>query len=601
MGLEAASVVVSIITTPNIDRRVINEEIVGSCINLMKLSLLKHIVPSLNNTGHLMATASATGSPQPRKRRRSNESSIPSKDLKKIYKYISTTISLQISLMERLESLVQNLALEDSHLLILCSGALQALVIDCNACQSDTLPPAQQLQILGISILKTAFGRYAVHRDTILEDILHVFPELPTGKRSLRAFPVSYNSANHPSALLDMNAKLVGNLLSNGTPPHFVQMVSILIVQLLQSCVVRPSYPDDQEDAAALRSGLRTSQAVADTFVLHLLKRCIKTKGGGTSEYRPFLSNLVEDFLLLLMIPEYPAAHMLLSTVQRLLNQELTRMSPLFGAKKSSQQFDIPFLNTIFDTMGKICSVQARVLDAARRQPMHIQADVPMSDVSDQPVNCTCGSQSDEEFLIQCDQCHRIQHGSCVGIPNQEILPEEWICDECRLGKIQTQNRSKFSGLDAIVGQKSYTLHHSFQAAIAHRLGVDMGNSVRFHLARWMDELNQLENDGKKAPSPRKIVSVLLEYWDSPGPAGAPLTEDGSNRVILNLLAGTLSSFRKQMGFLIKIMADEGSPALRKLTLKVIEKVCALMIIGFCLFLTLPFVILCRRSREILV
>ena len=247
-----------------------------------------------------------------------------------MYKYIGTTVSLQIALMEQLEKLVQTVALDDSHLLIVCSGALQALVIDCNASNSNsTLPPAQQLQTLGIAILQTAFAKYPVHRDTILEDILHLLPELPSGKRSLRAFPVSYNSANYPSALLDMNAQVVGNLVSNGSAPHFVQMVSILLVQLLQSCVVRPSYPEDeQEGTTTLRSGLRTSQAVADTFVLHLLKRCVKTRGGGTSEYRPFLSNLVEDFLLLLLIPEYPAAHMWLSTVQRLLNQDLVLLCP---------------------------------------------------------------------------------------------------------------------------------------------------------------------------------------------------------------------------------------------------------------------------------
>lgn len=371
-GLEAAAIVLFIATTPNVDPRAIHEDAIEACITLLRLHLTKHLVPALNQTGHFVGAASAAEptSPGGKKRRRSSGNAgagvVPPKDLKKVYKHIHNTIQLQLVLMDRFERLIQQLPLDDQQILLLANGALPALEIDCSASPppSKSVPPAQQLQLASIGIITAAFRKYPLHRDTILEDLFPVMLNLPTGKRSLRAFPVSYESAASPSALEALNAQTVGSLLGNQELPHYIQMMTALVMSLVQACVVRPTYPAVEENEQGepqppgrLQSGLQSAQAIADSFVAQLLKRCTRTKGGEVSEFRPVLANLVEDLLLVLIIPEYPAAELLVSALQLRLNQDLTRASPVFN-KQTQIQAEATYLNSAFDAMGKICMVR---------------------------------------------------------------------------------------------------------------------------------------------------------------------------------------------------------------------------------------------------
>ena len=45
-------------------------------------------------------------------------------------------------------------------------------------------------------------------------------------------------------------------------------------------------------------------------------------------------------------------------------------------------------------------------------------------------------------FYVQCDVCKVWQHGACVGLTNDETLPEYYYCDDCRgdLHKIYTSS-----------------------------------------------------------------------------------------------------------------------------------------------------------------
>ena len=45
---------------------------------------------------------------------------------------------------------------------------------------------------------------------------------------------------------------------------------------------------------------------------------------------------------------------------------------------------------------------------------------------------CVCGRGYSGEFMLDCGQCHRWFHGSCVGVP-RDRPPDRWVCDGCRL------------------------------------------------------------------------------------------------------------------------------------------------------------------------
>lgn len=63
---------------------------------------------------------------------------------------------------------------------------------------------------------------------------------------------------------------------------------------------------------------------------------------------------------------------------------------------------------------------------AGRRDRISL-SDQPSDDV----VHCMCGSDVDEGFMIQCEQCLCWQHGDCIGI-RSNLLPKKYICYICR-------------------------------------------------------------------------------------------------------------------------------------------------------------------------
>jgi len=262
----------------------------------------------------------------------------------------------------------------------------------------------------------------------------------------------------------------------------------------------------------------------------------------------------------------------------------LMRASPVFS-KASQTISEATYLNSAFDAMGKICAVQARILATSRAKPIQMitDDDVPMSNhtstSAEEEVKCHCQESLEDVLVLACDHCNTFFHGQCVGFPDAESIPEQWSCDACCLGKIAVREQRKLSNDEAAFIDQNYALHHSFQAVTAHKLGVEnLDDAVHFHLARWVDELERrglMDVGLKNGAHPRKIIARLLEHWDVPGPAAEPLTDEGGVRVVLAVLANTsplFRAFRKQIGFLLRLMADESTHSLRKLSLKVVEK-----------------------------
>lgn len=35
-------------------------------------------------------------------------------------------------------------------------------------------------------------------------------------------------------------------------------------------------------------------------------------------------------------------------------------------------------------------------------------------------------------FFVQCDSCHVWQHGGCMGLNDESIIPEEYYCEKCK-------------------------------------------------------------------------------------------------------------------------------------------------------------------------
>ncbi|CAL8321731.1 unnamed protein product [Lota lota] len=161
-----------------------------------------------------------------------------------------------------------------------------------------------ELQLCSIQLVTAVFARYKKHRQLILEEVFTSLARLPTSKRSLRQFRINSSSVDKE--------------------PQYIQMVTALVLQLIQCVVHLPSekHVENVHDKKAdqdvlIINSYETTMRTAQNFLLVFLKKCGSKQG--EDDYRPLFENFVHDLLMTLNKPEWPAAELLLSLLGRLL------------------------------------------------------------------------------------------------------------------------------------------------------------------------------------------------------------------------------------------------------------------------------------------
>ncbi|KAG7253271.1 hypothetical protein CRUP_014211 [Coryphaenoides rupestris] len=157
----------------------------------------------------------------------------------------------------------------------------------------------RELQLCSIKLVTAVFARYKKHRQLILEEVFTSLARLPTSKRSLRHFRVNSSGV--------------------GTEPLYIQMVSALVLQLIQSVVQLRSqtHPEKEDEDELITGSYEAAMRTSQNFLLVFLKKCGSKQG--EEDYRPVFENFVQDLLTVLNQPEWPAAEVLLGLLGRLL------------------------------------------------------------------------------------------------------------------------------------------------------------------------------------------------------------------------------------------------------------------------------------------
>lgn len=186
------------------------------------------------------------------------------------------------------------------------------------------------------------FSKYDKHRRLLLDDILASIARLPSSKRSLRTYRL--NS--------DEN----------------IQMLTALVLQLIQCVVELPeqlaknsssggnkSTSENsgsgglKEDPAPPSKGDSGASVDRDVLISHRYEMAMGTaysflsvflqKTGSKNEeidYRPLFENFVQDLLLTVNKPEWPAAELLLSFLGKLLVQKFSNKNTDMSLRVSS-------------------------------------------------------------------------------------------------------------------------------------------------------------------------------------------------------------------------------------------------------------------------
>lgn len=610
-------------STPDMDRRLVSEDCIESCILLLRYHLTKNVTPMLTNTGHLPmlehskhSTSNETTTPTPKKRRRSSGAAVNQgilKELKEVYKLITASIPLLIQLFEAMEKLIYAVQMDDQPLLTLSSAAMSVFGID----PYQGNDQCHLLHITSIGLVTAISRRHPKHRTILTEDLFPVLLQLPSSKKSQRTFPVPSPPPFSPRFKRSSGGE--------SDPQPCIQAMSVLIVSLIQSCVTFPSCTEQGDDvegstltvqgsntrlaAAKLNSGLVECQGFCDQLVAQILQRCSrKGEDGGASEFRPILSNLVDDCLVMQLLPEHPAAEMLLLTLSRGLANDIFKASSSAKTSSTSRNpastLESTYLATAFDILGKISASVAGILASQRERPLSIARQIQENQKSKSEghnVNsCFCGRYTFvDSLMVCCDTCRGFFHGECVGENRDTLLAagrrKQWQCDDCKLKSMALEETRAFVSRRAIRAKVPDAVPpiietHVFRQLVLTHLSDNPDSSPGFKFARefllamWVKDLCA-ENGEDSGINPGVLAQQFLDLWDRPHAnilasknmgTTSLLNKDGYHRLMITLAAtksDLVASFPRQIGLLIQFMADEAFVSIRKLAVKALSQV----------------------------
>uniref|UniRef100_A0A8C2DXM3 Nipped-B protein n=1 Tax=Cyprinus carpio TaxID=7962 RepID=A0A8C2DXM3_CYPCA len=190
-----------------------------------------------------------------------------------------------------------------------------------------------ELQLCAIKLVTAVFSRYEKHRQLILEEIFTSLARLPTSKR------------NGGSCFLHVDSVCVFRLNSSDAEgePIFIQMVSALVLQLIQCVVHLPSEKDSEDDHRKvdddvfITNSYETARRTAQNFLSVFLKKCGSKQG--EEDYRPLFENFVQDLLSTVNKPEWPASELLLSLLGRLLVHQFSNKQTEMALRVASLDY----------------------------------------------------------------------------------------------------------------------------------------------------------------------------------------------------------------------------------------------------------------------
>ncbi|ELW53480.1 Nipped-B-like protein [Tupaia chinensis] len=304
---DACLTTINIMTSPNMPKAVYIEDVIERVIQYTKFHLQNTLYPQYDPVYRLDPHGGGLLSS---KAKRAKCSTHKQRVIVMLYNKVCDIVS---SLSELLEIQL----LTDTTILQVSSMGITPFFVE----------NVSELQLCAIKLVTAVFSRYEKHRQLILEEIFTSLARLPTSKRSLRNFRL--NSS-------DMDGE-----------PMYIQMVTALVLQLIQCVVHLPSSekdPNSEEDSnkkvdqdVVITNSYETAMRTAQNFLSIFLKKCGSKQG--EEDYRPLFENFVQDLLSTVNKPEWPAAELLLSLLGRLLVHQFSNKSTEMALRVASLDY----------------------------------------------------------------------------------------------------------------------------------------------------------------------------------------------------------------------------------------------------------------------
>jgi cohesin loading factor subunit SCC2 len=276
----ACEIALNIMTTKNMSKEIIFENVIEYITLFIKSQLSKTIFPEYDP---LYRNDNQSNDPLLTKQKRSKVTGTKCKQVQILYNKI-------VSLFQGINDLIPLGKYIDTIILSISSFTISCIYVE----------NIFDLQAHSINILPELFFRYENHRDLILDDLLLSIIRLPTSKKSLRCYRL-------PSG-------------------ESIQMFTALIMNLIHSpvSIINTNLADTSNELHLLNT-YSLAQNVAFKFLTLFFRSC-GTKQG-EDDYRIIFENFLADLLITANRPEWPASEILLTLLSRILMKNFSNHS----------------------------------------------------------------------------------------------------------------------------------------------------------------------------------------------------------------------------------------------------------------------------------
>ncbi|KAL9822740.1 nipped-B-like protein [Geothlypis trichas] len=304
---DACLTAINIMTSPNMPKAVYIEDVIERVIQYTKFHLQNTLYPQYDPVYRVDPHGGGILSS---KAKRAKCSTHKQRVIVMLYNKVCDIVS---SLSELLEIQL----LTDTTILQISSMGITPFFVE----------NVSELQLCAIKLVTAVFSRYEKHRQLILEEIFTSLARLPTSKRSLRNFRLNSSDTDGE--------------------PMYIQMVTALVLQLIQCVVHLPSTEKDSnseeesnkkvDQDVLMTNSYETAMRTAQNFLSIFLKKCGSKQG--EEDYRPLFENFIQDLLSTVNKPEWPAAELLLSLLGRLLVHQFSNKSTEMALRVASLDY----------------------------------------------------------------------------------------------------------------------------------------------------------------------------------------------------------------------------------------------------------------------
>lgn len=150
------------------------------------------------------------------------------------------------------------------------------------------------------------------------------------------------------------------------------------------------------------------------------------------------MEHFIEDLLITLNQPEWPASELLLNILSHFLANNISNRTEQSQQKNQIQQykiFSIEFLGNILSKLKEEIKINKTF-----NQNLFPWSGLDKSTIvkksgepgeQEEDDRCICNQGYNGWFMLDCDNCHRWFHGHCVGVDSFNI-PSIWFCRDCQ-------------------------------------------------------------------------------------------------------------------------------------------------------------------------